>query len=180
VDSYVDLHIQPEQEQNTSNLLSSVFGQLHIVLVDRGKGDVGVSFPKAHAIGLGDTLRLHSQSSVLEEVLSVQRMLRMKDYYRTSAISSIPHEHYWRVVKRQQPKMTASKARRLLARGSITIQEAEARCSAQTKLQLPFLQLNSSSTGQSFKLFIEQVESDAPSEVAQFNTYGFGGHIPWF
>lgn len=180
MDSYVDLRIEPQQEQKTSNLLGSVFGQLHYVLVDRDKGDVGVSFPKAHAIGLGDTLRLHSQTSVLEEVISAKRMHRLNDYYRTSAISGIPNEHQWRVVKRQQPKMTASKVRRLLARGSISIQEAEAYCSTLTKISLPFLQLTSASTGQPFKLFIEQVESEAPLEVAKFNTYGFGGRIPWF
>ena len=181
VDSYVDLIITPREQQSIPVLISSVFAQLHFQLVTRAKGDVGVSFPHADKKSLGDTLRLHGQAVVLNELLAGERLRRMKDYYRSPTVANIPAEHSWRRVARFQKGMTAAKARRLVARGSITEERAQALYDeTAARVDLPFLQLQSASTGGRYKLFVAQTEYEGSTASVSFNSYGMGGCVPWF
>ncbi len=162
-------------------LISSVFAQLHFQLASRDQGDVGVSFPHADKQNLGDILRLHGEAAVLRELMAGDRLRRLRDYYRASSVAEVPAGHQWRRVGRRQKGMTAAKARRLVARGSVTEERAqELYEQSPARVDLPYLQLQSASSGGRYKLFVTQTDCEPPEMPQVFSAYGLGGCVPWF
>ena len=179
MDSYVDIVVRPEVDLVPAHLLSAAFEELHRTIVSRGSSSTGISFPAAGK-SLGDVLRIHDDEKVLRQLSEIPWLRRNRDYFRVEGPREVPAEHDWRRVSRVQPRMTAAKARRLLARGSLDVQTAAQVAATAKKLNKPFVEIRSGSTGQRFRLFIDQARCEPPSEPPEFNAYGLGGAVPWF
>jgi len=178
----MDIEALPTPETSTAVLLSGLFEQLHRELVARELTTVGISFPDAQAgTGLGSRLRLHGPQEALRSLAEMSWLARVRDYYRIEAVRAVPADHALRLVRRLQPNLSASKVRRLLARGSVTETRAAELLDTCRSLDAPFVQIRSSSSGQRFRLFFEQVPTTVPIGASStFNGYGFGGAVPWF
>lgn len=179
MDCYFDVTVAEQDEMPAHVVLSAVYNQLHFLLVERAVGDIAICFPKAGK-GLGTVLRLMGSQTALEQVIANPRWQRLRDYLRISAIRPVPSDCAWYRVMRKQPKLSAAKVRRMLVRGTVLAEEAEALLATPAVLQEPFLHLQSASNGQLFRLFVSQLPTDKPSAPQQFNTYGLGGVVPWF
>ncbi|WP_251265995.1 type I-F CRISPR-associated endoribonuclease Cas6/Csy4, partial [Enterobacter hormaechei] len=56
MDHYIEIRVLPDPEFSEEMLMAALMAKLHRALGQRGKGDIGVSFP-AHGIKPGAVLR---------------------------------------------------------------------------------------------------------------------------
>lgn len=181
---YIEIKVLPDPEFSLSLLMNALFAKFHRALVETGHGEVGVSFPQAQKT-LGDCMRLHGSQGALQRLMAINWLKGLTDYTSVTAIAAVPDNCRYRVVKRVQAKSSVERMyRRSVKKGWITIEEAEIRMSVgkEPQLKLPFVQLKSLSTGQSFRLFIQQGKIlDTPVE-GEFSAYALSceATIPWF
>ena len=181
---FIEICLLPDTEFPTSLLMNALFAKIHRALAEAGHGEVGVSFPHVQKT-LGDTIRLHGSQVALEQLTSVGWLKGLTDYTHVTVITTVPENCKHRVVKRVQAKSSVERMyRRSIKKGWLSEEEAEVKMNAgkDHQLKLPYVQLKSRSTAQSFNLFIQQgkvVDSPAPGV---FSAYGLSdvATIPWF
>ncbi len=184
MNNYIDIKILPDTEFSSSLLMNALFAKLHRAMVEAGHSEVGVSFPQAQKT-LGDTVRLHGSQGALERLMAIGWLKGLTDYTCVTAITAVPGNCKHRVVKRVQAKSCVERMyRRSVKKGWLTAEEAETRMNAgkDQQLKLPFVQLKSRSTEQSFRLFIQQGKILDSPVAGEFSAYGVSdvATIPWF
>ena len=181
MDSFADLKILSQEDQSAHALLGKIYSALHLELVEQQLDDIGVSFPNARQIAMGDVLRLHGSRKKLADLLDTRRLKRLLDYYSVASINPYPDGHAWKHVKRVQPKITAAKARRMVKRGSASEERAqELYDRGLAQLKIPYLNMYSGSTAQPYRLYICQTPCDPPIKAQSFSSFGLGACVPWF
>lgn len=184
MDHYLEIRVLPDPEFSEEMLMAALVAKLHRALGQRGKGDIGVSFP-AHGIKPGAVLRLHGTHPALSELDSLAWRRGLSDYCLCTAIQPVPEVKQWRCVSRVQVKSSAQRLmRRSVKKGWITEAEAQQRLlkMEEARTDLPWLNLRSLSTGQSFRLFIRHGELLPAPVDGCFSTYGLSATatVPWF
>jgi CRISPR-associated endonuclease Csy4 len=185
---YIDLRLRPDPEIAAHQLMSAVFGRLHLALVQAARQDVGVSFPEhdERRPSLGSVLRLHGSEQALVALHTTGWLRHLNDYATVQPIAAVPAGCGHRVVSRVQAKSGVDRLRRrAMRRHGYDAAEAARRipATAQELLALPFVTIGSRSTGQAaFPLFVRHgpVLPEAVSGV--FNSYGLSTEatVPWF
>jgi len=190
MDHYLDITLLPDPEFIGSVLMSALFGKLHRGLVTVATGRIGISFPAVNkaSCGLGERLRLHGSSEVLSQLMALPWLSGMSDHVRLGSMQTVPDGVQHRVVRRVQAKSSPERLRRrLMKRKGLTTQEAIAAIpsSAAERLDLPYVTLNSRSTGQRLRLFIEHGPLRDTPLAGSFSSYGLShctpaATVPWF
>lgn len=187
MDSYLDVTILKDQEFPVPQLLSVLYSKLHTALVAQQTTRIGVSFPgmSASPPSLGNRMRLHGTEADLHDLMKVAWLSGMRDHIAVSDMESVPADAKHRRVKRIQVKSNAERLRRrLMRRHGLDETQARERIpdSAARHLKLPFLHLNSTSTGQRFRLFLEHGPVQDIPRPGVFNAYGLSNTatVPWF
>jgi CRISPR-associated endonuclease Csy4 len=184
MEHYIDIKVLPDPEFSPSVLMNALFAKFHRALVETGHGEVGISFPQAQKT-LGDTVRLHGSQDALKRLMAIGWLKGLTDYTYVTAITAVPNNCQYRVVNRVQAKSNVERIyRRSVKKGWLTAEEADTRmyASKEQHLKHPFIQLKSQSSGQSFRLFIQQGKLlDSPVE-GEFSAYALSGvaTVPWF
>ncbi|WP_027859552.1 type I-F CRISPR-associated endoribonuclease Cas6/Csy4 [Marinobacterium jannaschii] len=184
---YLDIRILPDPEFNTNLLMNALFNKLHRALVMLQSDRIGVSFPRAGASspGLGALLRLHGSEEALCQLMALNWLQGMRDHITPTDIRLIPQRCQYRCISRLQVKSSAERLRRRqMKRHGLSEQQARVLIpdSIEQRTKLPFLAVKSSSSGQSFKLFIRlEALQDKPTD-GSFNCYGLSrdASVPWF
>jgi CRISPR-associated endonuclease Csy4 len=187
MDHYVDIDVRPDPEFPAHQLMSALYAKLHRAFVARQGAGIGVSFPGFDPEGtyLGTRLRLHGSLTALDGLLESDWLTGMRDHVAMTPPRPVPPAAQHRVVKRVQVKSNPERLRRRLMRRH-GLDEREACERIPDKLAqltcLPFMQLRSTSTSQSFMLFIEHGPLQPGAAAGGFNAYGLsqGATIPWF
>jgi CRISPR-associated endonuclease Csy4 len=184
MDHYIELRLLPDPEFAETLLMNALFAKLHRALCATGQGAIGLSFPKA-AKTLGDCLRLHGPEQALERLNSMDWLSGMRDHVSTFGLRSVPESCRYRTVQRVQAKSSAERLyRRSVRNGRLNEEEAAIKVATSTEepLSLPFVRLKSSSTGQQFRLFIEQGKLVDKAQPGLFSDYGLSvrATVPWF
>ena len=176
---YQEITILPSVDTSFGFLWSKVFSKLHKLFVeledDLGNKLIRVSFPhydaKRKGFGLGNKLRVFSNEKINLERLNTKHELEfLSDYVHVTSIKNIPESVASHVCfKRYQAKVIRSNRRVALtfARCKGTTYEEELKRIAgrkQTQTELPYILIQSSSTGSKFKLFIVKEEKAKPSD----------------
>ncbi|GKT23612.1 type I-F CRISPR-associated endoribonuclease Cas6/Csy4 [Acidovorax sp. SUPP3334] len=184
---YIDLSLLPDPEFSPTLLHSALFSKLHRVLVQLGTGEIGVSFPglnpqKTH---LGDTLRLHGPQPALERLQALPWLQGMRDHVLAGNVVPVPVGAAHRVVRRVQVHSSPDRLRRRqMRRHGYDEAEAQRRIpdGAARRLDLPYLNLQSSSTAQAFRLFFEHGPVQTVPSPGRFSAYGLSPltTVPWF
>lgn len=187
MDYYLDIGLLPDPDFVPSMLMNALFSKLHRALVEHPQLSVAVSFPQYSLtpLGLGDCLRLHGNQQDLESLQSSSWLTGMRDHVSCKAVLPVPAQTEYVFVQRVQAK---SNVERLIRRSAKRkgIDEAEARnkyhAAKPEKLRLPFITLNSQSSGQRFALFIKQSKPQETAQTGGFNRYGLSqtATLPWF
>lgn len=188
MDSYIDIRLLPDPEFAQNQLMSALFAKLHRALAQRRTYDIGVSFPRMRAKPhtLGDQLRLHGTAQALQVLMTLDWLSGMRDHTSVAAPQPVPAGARYRVVRRVQSKSNPERLRRRLAkRHGLTEQQVHERIPDTAEgrlLKLPFITLRSQSTGQNFRLFVEQGELLEQPLAGAFTAYGLsnGATVPWF
>lgn len=188
MDHYLDIRLLPDPEIPAAALMSELVGRLHRALAGpggAGTSHVGTSFPQAQAHSLGGTMRLHGTPEALTPLHAMPWLRGLSEHVSVGDIRQIPITARHRTVRRVQAKSNPARLRRrLMQRHGFDEAEALRRIpdTLAQHVDLPFVQLRSTSTGQSFRLFIEHGPIvDAP-RTGDFSTYGLSDHatVPWF
>ncbi|MFH1815612.1 MAG: type I-F CRISPR-associated endoribonuclease Cas6/Csy4 [Pseudomonadota bacterium] len=186
MDSYIDLRLKPDPEFPATTLMNALFSKLHRGLATYGRGDIGISFPDAaDKRSLGCRLRLHGNATALHQLVQIDWLQGMRDHVASTGIMAVPAAAKPRRVRRVQAKSSPERLRRrLVARKGLDQESARQRIPDEVAeiLELPYVVLSSATTGQRFRLFIEQMPIQSESINGSFNAYGLSASatVPWF
>ena len=188
MDHYVDIEVRPDPEFGTSQLMSALYSKLHRALVAQDGNHIGMSLPDVDSQAVpspGTRLRLHGTSTALSALLASDWLAGMRDHVVLTQPTPVPDNAQHRIVRRVQVKSSPERLRRrLMRRHDLNEKTARQRIPDESArfTGLPFLQLRSTSTGQSFRLFIEHGPIQSNAVSGDFNAYGLsqGATIPWF
>ena len=182
---YQELTLLQHEEVPLYALWGKVYTQIHLALTELqaalGTGKVGVAFPEyrfdaeAQIGHLGRKLRVFADdAAILQQLNLAQHLRRYADYVQLSAVAAVPAEHGLACYARVQVKSGAERAtRRLIKRHPELNYETElARLQAlSVHSALPFIQLNSLSSKQTFRLFIAKTAA-LTAQTGDFGSYG--------
>jgi CRISPR-associated endonuclease Csy4 len=184
VDYFVNIDLLNLQEFKQTTIMSLLVGRLHSALSEWKTSSIGISFPSAQ-INLGTRLRIHGSKQDLENLFSKDWLRPINDFIVISQLLPVPVNCRYKVVKRVQSKSNPERIyRRSVKNGKINpSQVKEILSNGKAKLlNLPYVELKSYSTGQNFKLFIEQGDSMEQPQKGDFSLYGLSNTatVPWF
>jgi CRISPR-associated endonuclease Csy4 len=184
---YLDIYLRPDPEFPTHQLMAATFAKLHQVLAHTQAARIGVSFPgyNLYPATLGDTLRLFGSSDDLTSLMKKEWLTGVSDHVTCSAIAPVPATASARRLERVQAKGNPERyIRRQMRRRNLpeTVVRATYKSAQPQRLHLPFVNVASSSSGQTFKLFLRLVNCNAQPVSGEFNTYGLSSTatVPWF
>jgi len=188
MDHYQDIQILSDPEFPPHMLMSALFAKLHRALVQLGSNVIGVSFPKMNhqKPTLGRLLRLHGTKEALRTLAEQSWLNGMKDHIEVDEMMLVPANVQHCRVKRVQAKSSAERLRRRYCKRHQGSTERDATAlipdGVEEHLSLPYLQIKSESTGQSFRLFIEHQAPQLQATKGEFNSYGLSTQatVPWF
>ena len=184
---YLDIHLRPDPEFPAHQLLSALYAKLHRALVQLSVNSIAVSFPdySLAPASLGSRLRLIGAEPELSRLLALTWLQGMRDHIEVGPVAAVPADAALRTLRRVQAKSSPERLRRRqMRRHGLTEAEALQRApdTAAEKLRLPFVQLASGSTGQTFRLYLRMGTPAVNSLTGEFNAFGLSGaaSIPWF
>lgn len=184
---YIDLRVIPDPETGPVELLGALCDRLHLALVQRRQGGIGISFPgcSLNPRGIGNVLRLHASETTLRSFMQTDWLKGMRDHVRMTEIAQAPVDAPHRTVQRKQFKTSAERLRRRrMQRKGETAEQARAAIPSTVERtpNLPYLHVHSRSNGQSFCMFIALGPLAANGVPGTFNCYGLSGTatVPWF
>ena len=179
---YLDITILQSPDIDQHFLLSKVYQQIHIGLVEMKDADdkvqVGVAFPEYNANNrLGSKLRLLAKDSATLEKFNANNLFsRMNDYVDITSICDVPTNiKTFACFHRIQTKSNNERlARRKAKRENITYEQALAALEKYTekRTKAPFIHITSHSNGETFYLYIDYTEHKTCGIDAGFSTYG--------
>ena len=187
MDHYIDLRLLPDPEFAQPHLMGALFSKLHRALVAQHSPHIGISFPAVQTgpPWLGDCLRLHGHQAALTGLMALNWLAAMGDHVHATTVLAVPPKSSFRVVSRVQAKSNPERLRRRqmrrhgldAAQALVTVPDTAAE-----HLDLPYVQLRSQSTEQSFRLFIRHGELLETATAGTFGAYGLSATatIPWF
>ena len=184
---YLDIRLRPDPEFSAALLMSALFSKLHRGLIEAKQNQIGISFPKHddNKPSLGDCLRLHGVLSDIEKLMALNWHRGMQDHIQLKPIDQVPEMAGFRVVQRVQVKSSVERLRRRAIK-HLDLSEAQALeripDTREQRIKLPFVSIQSQSTGQRFRLFIKHSDLLAVPESGCFSHYGLSQNatIPWF
>lgn len=184
---YIDCTLRPDPEFAPAHLLNALYAKLHRALAALGTGDVGVSFPTVSPRGahLGSVLRIHGSLDALQRLQAHPWLQGMQGYVACTNAAPAPADAPHRTVSRVQAKSSPERLRRRqIQRHGLTPEQATEQIpdTAREVLNLPYLDVRSSSTGQRFRLFIRHGALQPQTADGLFSAYGLSATstIPWF
>lgn len=187
MEHYLEIKLRPDPEFAETLLMSALFSKFHRGLVELAAEDIGVSFPhyRSNPRSLGDVLRIHGASDRLNALMANGWLTGMHDHIHVSGVAAVPAVTEYRTVRRRQFKTNVERLRRrrMKRHGENYSQAAEKiPYSVQHHPKLPYVNVRSLSTGQTFSLFIEQVKAGEGLGKGSFNAYGLSKEaaVPWF
>lgn len=185
MDHYLDIRLLPDPEFSAPMLMNALFAKLHRALAADASIDIAISFPGATVSHLGCVMRLHGSATRLTAHMAQSWLGGMRDHLEITAVAPIPATATPYLVRRVQAKSSAERLRRrYLKRHPETDSSSIVELipdGVERQLTLPYLRINSSSSGQQFLLFIQQTLASEALE-GDFNSYGLSSAatVPWF
>ena len=174
MDYYFEIVIKPDAEMRENVLLNKVYTKFHKALFDLQASDIGVSFPQKK-VKLGRVLRVHSSLGRLNELRALKWLGGLSGYCEVSEVLSVPKLVLgYMFVSRVRDNMSVGKLRRLKKRNSLSVDEVKkykAKMFAKN-LDNPYLELESVSSKQRYRLYIAFSELQSTQSLGEFNKFG--------
>lgn len=180
---YIDVTLKPDSEMRINLLLNKVFTKFHRLLSSMKATHIGVSFPK-YTVTLGNVMRIHGTKENLTEMQGRDWVGDLQSYCHMTSVLTVPTQIRYRTISRKQANMSNSKLNRLLARGAIAPDQAQAYKAKMFKhgLSNPYLELESASNGHKHRRYLVFGDIIDNPTMGSFDQFGLSrqGTIPWF
>lgn len=179
---YQEVTLRPGTEINNYFIWQKIFQQIHLCFVNlqnsNGTIPIGISFPEYDndkIPGLGSKLRCFAASENTLKELNLKNLLNyFSDYIHLTDIRKVPNKCSYARYWRQQAKSSVIRlARRKAKRKNISFDQALKQLKGfdEQKIKAPYININSQSSGQKFRLFIIKEAIKQPI-TGSFNCYG--------
>lgn len=195
---YLDITLLPDPEITLGFIWQKVYQQVHIALAENkiaeNSSAIALAFPQYNLMGdkktefpLGNKLRIFAPSEELLDKLAINSWLkRFSDHTYITSVKAVPENvSDYVCVKRKQCKTNLSRlARRRGKRKGETFEQALQHYASfnDEQSKLPFINVNSLSKSEQFRLFIDQ-KKVSEATVGEFTCYGLSKEtatVPWF
>jgi CRISPR-associated endonuclease Csy4 len=184
---YQEISLLPNADIAVYFLWQKLYQQIHLALVGNKSADnasaIGVVFPEYDSgkFSLGTKLRLiAADEKLLEQTHCEKWLTRLSDYVHVSRIKPVPEKLAgYACFKHIKLKGNKEKlARRRANRKGETLQQALAHFEdfEEQQSKLPYINMNSQTNGQRFRLFIEKQVMEQP-QTGVYSCYGLSNTI---
>lgn len=200
---FIELTLLDNRDIALHKLWTKIYDQLHLRLVEaknlRGQTNIGVSFPEyqfdaTHNIHMvGSKLRIFSPTKLSLEQLNLSQYLKhWLDYIHISSIRDVPKNIYkYAIYKRKRINGERAINKKIMQyatyraeKENITYEEAVQSYQHWSISQTtpPYISINSLTSKQYIRLYIEKNETNALSIDLLFSTYGLSSEssVPEF
>jgi len=174
---YIEMKVIPRGGVTFGFVIRKVFTQLHIALVDKGNGMIGLSFPK-YSIKekrVGNIIRAFARNKEDLLRLSLQhRMRRLSDYVEISEVRDVPCCVAYERFSRTKGFSFGAYVRRRMKRHGETREQAEEvarKAMSASGQKPPFIMVDSASTGHVATVHIGRSPAKDEGDWT-FNSYG--------
>ena len=183
---YLDVSFDASVDFPLLHQMASFYQGVHLYLVESG-AQLGITLPELKTGArnpLGNIVRLHGTEDSLHAFTESPFLSRIRSPFRLSSIEQVPAGAQPRTFWRHQPKSIVQLRKRAMKRHGLTEEQAVERYPRDMLFHspLPFLELRSLSTRQSFRLFFVKGDIQKIAVQGEFNTYGLSptATLPWF
>ncbi len=184
---YLDIHLRPDPEFAASHLMAALYAKLHRALVQLSAEDLAVCFPgySIQPRALGPKLRVLGSPQRLSQLMALPWLTGMADHVQVHPSAPVPANVVHRRLRRVQVQSNPDRLRRrLMKRHDLTPAQAREHIpdSVAQTINLPFMPMQSSSSGQRFFMFLHLGPIEPAATAGTFNAYGLSAvaTIPWF
>lgn len=182
---YQDIKFLPDAECNLPFLRNTLYTKLHKTIFDLNATDIGISFPEStEKEKLGCIIRIHSSKNRLNELQTKNWLGGLSGYCKVSDILPVPTEvKGYQTLSRIRQNMTNPKLKkRVEHQQQQNILDTRDKVKAyikqyknkmfETGLDDPYLELQSTSTNNKYRLYIEFGQLQAHPTKGNFNRFG--------
>jgi len=173
---YQEIHLKKIEDIAPDFLLSKAYDELHMTFVaiaPDGNCPFGIGFPEYDAMqmNLGMTLQIFSDSREMFDLLALSKRFRKyRDYLSISEVKETPTPRAYVSFSRFH-RDSPAKIRRYAKRHQLTFEKAKSMFHLSKLKKLPYVFIDSQSTGMRFPLCIQMKEHETPIEGC-FGNYG--------
>ena len=179
---YFDIKLKAKTPYEMGELLNNLYSLLHKKIWEMKNTRIGVSFPE-YRQHLGSVVRVHGKDTELVNFRTKSWLGELATECDFSEIKPTPEAKEFAVFNRVQQTQSNSKLKRFIKRNNPSEEEIR---SYKAKLfggslDLPYLELLSTSTNQRHRIYIRRESSE--QKEGTFTTYGLskdGATVPVF
>lgn len=186
---YQEITLIPSEEINSNFLMNKIFSKLHLIFVEyqnKGMVDIGISFPdySLKNLTLGNKIRIFFEKENQGNILLLKDEFKnYDDYIHITNIREIPKVVSYSIFSRKQNiKSNIRLAKRAAKRQNIEFSKMLSCYEdfSKPEIKLPYIKLYSSSTHQTYSIYIQKIESEY--KKGQFNSFGLSSNstVPIF
>lgn len=179
---YQEITLLPNSDIDLYFIWQKLYQQIHLALVENKRADnqsiIGVAFPEYDAAeySMGTKLRLFAvDKQTLEQMQCDKWLAQLKDYIHLSEIKPVPEKvEGYACFKHIKPKGSKENlARRRAKRKGETYEQALVHFETYEaeRSRLPYINMQSQTNGQRFRLFIEKKIEDK-LQIGTYSCYG--------
>lgn len=189
---YLDLTLLPDEEVPIFFIRNKVYAKLHKAIFDLSTSNIGASFPNLkkakksdkNKMNFGEIIRIHSTQDRLNKLQNLNWLGGLSGYCKVGDILPVPdkikgHQAISRIrqnmsLAKMQKKITHQKAKGYLKTGDdINAYEKQYKAEMfKTGLDNPYLELQSTSTNNKYRLYINFGALQKQLTVGKFNHFG--------
>lgn len=180
---YQDIELYPDNEIDIAFLRNKVYTKLHKAIFDLSATDIGISFPQSDK-KLGCIIRIHSAQGRLNKLQNLNWLGGLSGYCKVGDILPVPDKvDGYLTVSRIRQNMSISKMQKRITHQKATgclktdddIKAYEKQYKAKmfkTGLDNPYLELQSTSTGNKYRIYIAFGAIQKQPASGEFNKFG--------
>ena len=125
MDHYLEINLFASNDEALNVQMNKAYSAIHFRLFELKSSDIGISFAKVSG-WLGNVIRLHGTKSALALCATKELFLKLPSSCKVSDIQAVPDKASHRNISRRRPKLSESRLRRLIKRGTISDEDVKA------------------------------------------------------
>ncbi len=180
---YQDIELYPDNEIDIAFLRNKVYTKLHKAIFDLSTTNIGISFPQSDK-KLGCIIRIHSTQGKLNELQNLNWLGGLSGYCKVGDILPVPDKvDGYLTVSRIRQNMSLARMQKKIAhqksKGYLKTNEDIKAYEKQYKAKMfktglynPYLELQSTSTGNKYRIYIAFGTIQKQPESGEFNKFG--------
>jgi CRISPR-associated endonuclease Csy4 len=189
---HLNIKLIPDAEMPIHFIRNKIYAKLHKAIFTLNTTDIGISFPNSKKnkkdtlpnILLGSTIRIHSTQARLQQLQNLNWLGGLVSYCQISNILPVPDKvDGYQVISRIRQNMSFTRMQKKIihqkSKGYLKTDEDISTYEKyykakmfKTGLNNPYLELQSTSTGSKYRLYIEFSELQDKAVIGDFNNFG--------